>query len=336
MTRLLKLLLLLTVILLLFAGAWFSRELGTPLGRTEGKIVFEIAEGKSVAAIARELREQGVIRRTWPFLLSYRLFHSSSSLKAGEYEMEGPVSSRDVLNALIEGRIRLHALTVPEGLTRLEIARHLADEYGVSESDFMAASSEPDPISDWDDQARDLEGYLFPETYFFPRETPARTIVAAMVRQFHENFPSEWSRRAGELGLSGRETVILASLIEEETALPSERPLVSAVFHNRLRIGMKLDCDPTIAYALKLEGRYTGRLLTRDLRWDTPFNTYLHRGLPPGPITNPGRSSLRAALYPAEADYLYFVSRNDGSHFFSRTYREHREAVNRYQRRIKR
>lgn len=332
MIKLLKRLLALSVILLFIAAAWFIREFTTPQGPGGENISFEIEAGGSVAAIARDLQEQGVIRRAWPLLLAYRLFHGRASLKAGEYVLPRPFSSRDVLLAVIEGRIRLHPLTIPEGLTRMEISRHLADEYGLNTERFLAASSQTDPIRDWDNRAGDLEGYLFPETYHFPKGSSPERIVSAMVRQFRESFIPEWRRRAEELGLSIRDVVILASLIEEETALPAERPMVSAVFHNRLRIGMKLDCDPTIVYALKREGRYTGRLRTRDLRWDTPFNTYLYRGLPPGPITNPGRSSLQAALYPSGDDYLYFVSRNDGSHHFSATYREHRDAVNRYQR----
>jgi UPF0755 protein len=151
-----------------------------------------------------------------------------------------------------------------------------------------------------------------------------------MVAEFREVFDEDRRRRAAELGLSVRDIVTLASLIEEETALPEERPLVSAVFHNRRKIGMKLDCDPTVAYALKRAGRYTGRLLLRDLRFESPYNTYLHAGLPPGPISNPGRESLDAAMRPAAESYLYFVARGDGSHAFSRTLGEHNDAVRRF------
>ena len=158
-------------------------------------------------------------------------------------------------------------------------------------------------------------------------------MVDAMVDQFISVFDLEWRQRAKNLGFSIREIVILASLIEEETSHPEERTLVSATFHNRLRIGMKLDCDPTIIYALKQDNAYTGRLRYRDLKLDSPYNTYIYPGLPPGPICNPGRESLKAALYPADEDYLYFVSKNDGSHQFSRTFREHQNAVNIYQKR---
>ena len=156
-----------------------------------------------------------------------------------------------------------------------------------------------------------------------------------MVAHFKEVFTPEWRRRASSLGMTIRETVILASLIEKETAVNTEKPIVSGVFHNRLRIGMKLDCDPTIIYGLKEEGRFDGNLRKRDLSWDSPYNTYVHSGLPPGPIANPGRDSIEAALYPADVDFLYFVSKNDGSHHFSATYREHLNAVNFFQKKRK-
>jgi UPF0755 protein len=163
-----------------------------------------------------------------------------------------------------------------------------------------------------------------------PRRAPEADLVAAMIAEFREVFGEDYRRRAADLGMSIRDVVTLASLIEEETALPDERPLVSAVFHNRLKLGMKLDCDPTVAYALKREGHYTGRLLFRDLRFPSPYNTYLHAGLPPGPISNPGKSSLDATLHPARKDFLYFVARGDGSHAFSRTLGEHLDAVKKY------
>lgn len=195
---------------------------------------------------------------------------------------------------------------------------------------FREAFLRTDLISDWDPEARDLEGYLFPDTYRVPRKATAADLVAVMVGQFRKVFDDGLHTRAAKLGLSVRDIVTLASLIEEETSLDTERALVSAVFHNRMRIGMKLDCDPTIIYALKLEGRYMGRLLLRDLKLSSPYNTYLHAGLPPGPISNPGEPSLQAALHPARDKFLYFVSRNDGSHRFSRTLGEHLEAVREY------
>jgi UPF0755 protein len=221
-------------------------------------------------------------------------------------------------------------VTVPEGLTGMEIEEVLKAQLTAGGGSFREAFLKTGLISDWDPAARDLEGYLFPDTYRLPRKATAADIVTAMVARFRTVFDDARRARAAELGLSVRDAVTLASLIEEETSLEKERALVSAVFHNRLRIGMKLECDPTVIYALKLEGRYTGRLLLRDLKFPSAYNTYLHSGLPPGPISNPGEPSLHAALHPAPEKYLYFVSRNDGSHRFSLTFAEHLEAVREY------
>ena len=199
------------------------------------------------------------------------------------------------------------------------------------EEDFLEASSQKESLSFLDKEASSLEGYLLPETYHFPKGTSAKTIIAAMISQFQNVFNEEWRKRASEIGMTIREVVILASLIEKETSIPEERKLVSAVFHNRLKRRMKLDCDPTIIYVLKQEGRFKDRLRTKDLKLDSPYNTYLYPGLPPSPICNPGRETLEAALFPADVKYLYFVSKNDRSHHFSRTFREHQQAVLKYQ-----
>ena len=216
-------------------------------------------------------------------------------------------------------------------MTRREIARYLESELSVAVEDFLLASSRTDLISSLDKEASNLEGYLFPETYYFPKRTPADKIVSTLISQFKSVLSSDWQKRAAELGMTIRQVIILASLIEKEASLPEEKKLVSAVFHNRLKIGMKLDCDPTIIYDLREKGIFKDRLHAKDLKFDTPYNTYLRRGLPPGPICNPGRGSLEAALYPAEESYLYFVSKNDGSHHFSRNFREHQNAVIKYQ-----
>jgi UPF0755 protein len=204
---------------------------------------------------------------------------------------------------------------------------------GIDEEEFLFYCSNVRLISRLDPQASDLEGYLFPETYHFPKDYTAREIVETMVKQFLRTFQPPWEERAKQLDLSVREVVILASLIEKETGQADEKKLISSVFHNRLRIGMKLDCDPTIIYALKEEGRFDGNLRKRDLSWDSPYNTYVYAGLPPGPIANPGKESLEAALFPADEDYLYFVSKNDGSHHFSSSFVEHQRAVDFYQKR---
>lgn len=291
------------------------------------RVVFEVGRGTSVRAVAGDLAARGIIRSPWPFLAGYRLFRPGRSIKAGEYEFAFPLSPRDALETLIEGRVLLHAFTVPEGLTGREVDALVRGLDFLGPGSFAAAFRDPAPIADWDPRAPDLEGYLFPETYRLPRGATPAELAGVMVAGFRRVFDEGARRRAAAIGLSVREVVTLASLIEEETALVEERPLVAAVFRNRLERGMKLDCDPTIIYALARDGRYRGRLLWKDLAYPSPYNTYLHAGLPPGPICSPGRSSLEAALRPAEADYLYFVAKEGGGHRFSRTMQEHAAAV---------
>lgn len=331
--KIIKALFLLFIAAFLILSVWLAWEFSSPPKTAPKEIFFEVEKGKAVGAIAKKLKEEGVIKKTQPFLLGYRLFFSPKSIKAGEYSLTLPLSAKEVLITLIEGKIHLHSLTIPEGLTAREIFELLASNgFGAGE-EYLELFSHAEILSSVDTKARNLEGYLFPETYHFPKGTPAKKIVTTMVEQFKEVFERDLKRRAEEMGLTTREVVILASLLEKEAAIPEERKLVSAVFHNRLKRRMKLDCDPTIIYALKQEGQSIDRLRTKDLQYNTPYNTYLHPGLPPGPICNPGLQSLKAALSPAEEDYLYFVSKNDGSHLFSRTLKEHQRAVDLYQKR---
>jgi UPF0755 protein len=319
------------VVFVLLWASWFSFEFALPPKQDAEEVPFEVEAGETVKDIAHHLEDQSLIRAKWAFILGYRLFFSKQSLKAGEYALQLPISAKEVLVLLTKGRIKLYPITIPEGLTRREAASQLQISLSIEPKEFLRASAAKDLIADLDPEAKDLEGYIFPETYSFPKHTGAETVVSAMVAQFRKVFDESWQKQAEEIGMTVREVVILASLIEKETSIPEERRLVSAVFHNRLHMGMKLDCDPTIIYVLKEEGRFKDRLRTKDLNLDSPYNTYLNGGLPPGPIANPGRGSLEAALYPADVDYLYFVSKNDGSHHFSRSFREHQNAVIKYQ-----
>jgi UPF0755 protein len=329
--RVIKISLIIFAVAILLFSAWFSLEFSLPRRAMPEKTFVEIENGKGARTIAHSLKEKGIIKKEWPFLLGYKVFSSSKSLKAGEYAFSSPLSTKEVLRAIIEGRIYLHLVIIPEGMTRREIAHDLESELAVNAEDFLKACSRTDSISSLDKKATNLEGYLFPESYHFAKRTPADKIISTLISQFMSVFSEEWQKRAAELKMSIREVVTLASLIEKEASIPEEKKFVSAVFHNRLKIGMKLDCDPTIIYDLKEKGIFKDRLHAKDLKLNTPFNTYLHRGLPPGPICNPGRESLKAALYPAEEKYLYFVSKNDGSHYFSRNFREHQNAVIKYQ-----
>jgi len=273
-----------------------------------------------------------IVGSAFLFRLHMRLEHRHESIKAGEYRFIHPVTVRRVAAQLVEGRVYYHRITVPEGLDWQETAETLSRQ-GFGESrQFLDLIADPGPILDLDPEARNLEGYLFPETYFVTRDATPEEIIGMMVERFRKNWSADLAGRAESLGLSVREAVTLASLIEKETALPGERPLVSSVFHNRLQRGQKLACDPTVIYAVKLVKPWDGVINQSDLKLDSPYNTYLYPGLPPGPIASPGLASIRAALFPEETDFLFFVSRNDGSHIFSSNYRDHAAAVNRYQR----
>ncbi|MFC2164953.1 endolytic transglycosylase MltG [Acidobacteriota bacterium] len=331
--KIVRIILILAALMLLLFASWFSFHFYHPNTGTGEEIIFEVKKGDTASRIALNLKEKGVIQQKAIFILGYKLFFSPQSLKAGEYAIHFPQSTKEILGLITEGHAVLHPITIPEGLTRQEIALHLQTTSPISYEDFLNASSEADLISDMDPKASDLEGYLFPETYHFTKNFGAADIVSAMISQFRAVFGKQWQDRANELGMTVREIVILATLIEKETSRPEERAVVSSVFHNRLKNRMKLDCDPTIIYVLKQEGRFKDRLRTKDLRYDSSYNTYLYAGLPPGPIANPGKESLQAALYPAHTDYFYFVSRNDGSHHFSKTFREHQNAVIKYQKR---
>jgi UPF0755 protein len=310
---------------------WLVKANTTPWPGPAASVFFEVQKGRSVRAVAADLGRRKIIRSPLAVTLASELYYSRQRPKAGEYEFTFPASARDVLFKTFRGRIYLWPLTVPEGLTADEVAELVSAQGGVDPDAFRATFHKTSLVAEWDSAAPDLEGYLFPDTYLVPRRVQAAELVEAMVGEFRKVMPEGQRERAAELGMSVREAVVLASLIEKETALASERPLVSAVFHNRLRLGMKLDCDPTVIYALRLEDKYSGRLLSRDLQFPSPYNTYLHAGLPPGPICSPGRSSLEAALHPAAEPYLYFVAQGDGSHHFSRTFGEHQKAVQRYQ-----
>ncbi len=318
----------------LILGGWVWLGLESRAGREAAgpPAVFEIEKGRSVSAIAAGLKQAGIVGKKTPFVLAYELFFAPRNVKAGEYELPRRGRTLELLRILTEGRVMLHPVTVAEGLTEKETLAHLAEAGFGRLEDFGAAARDTSDIALLDPTATSLEGYLYPETYHFPKGTPAAEVLRAMTGQFKEVFDASFRARAAARRMSVREVVTLASLIEKETALPEERKLVSAVFHNRLRMGMKLDCDPTVIYGLALLGPFEGRLRTKDLKTDTPYNTYLHPGLPPGPICSPGRVSLEAALDPADADYLYFVSRNDGSHEFNRSIADHRRAVQKFQR----
>ena len=313
-------------------GAWRHETRAPRLAAGAPPVKLVVPPGASAEAIARKLDALDLVRHPLVFRLLVRSRGLGGQLKAGEYALEGPLSLEEILEILARGEVVRREVTIPEGRT-LEETATLAGAEGMVVDDFLAVARDPGLIQDLDSEASDLEGYLFPDTYDIPlTPDPARSLVLRMVRRFREVVEPELPRMA-ESGLSVREVVILASLVELETAAVEERPRIAAVFLNRLEKRMLLQTDPTIIYAMKQEGRWRGNIRKKDLEMESPFNTYRHPGLPPGPIGSPGREAILAVLDPAQTRELYFVSRNDGTHQFSETLAEHNRAVNRYQRR---
>jgi UPF0755 protein len=291
----------------------------------------EIPAGTGTAGIGRLLVEAGVVADELTFRLAVAMSGRAARLQAGEYRFADPSTPMAVVERIARGDVYVRRLTIREGLTIAEMAEvYEARGFGAS-ADFRAAASDPASIADLDPDARDLEGYLFPETYALPRSATAATLVARMVERFRTVADADFQRLAQASSLTIRQVVTLAALVEKETGAPEERPLVAAVYRNRLRIGMPMQADPTLIYALTKAGRYDGNIRKADLAFNSPYNTYRHPGLPPGPIAAPGRASLDAVLRPAAATHLYFVSRNDGTHAFSDTLAEHARNVQRFQ-----
>jgi UPF0755 protein len=311
---------------------WIETRLTTPYrGFTEAEVFVELAPGASVARIAADLVAAGVVADPLTFRLAARISGNDRRLQAGEYRFVAPASPFDIVDRLARGDVYAHPLTFPEGLTIKEMGVIFERARLGTAADFERAGADGSLVGELDPDAKTLEGYLFPDTYALPRKAGAEGAVAAMVDRFQSAFGMELRAEAAARKLSLREVVTLASLIEEETAAPSERPLVSAVYHNRLKLRMPLQCDPTVIYALMQSRRWRGNLTRQDLQVNSPYNTYRFAGLPPGPIASPGLSSLRAAVRPADVPYLYFVSRNDGTHVFATTLAEHNRNVQQWQ-----
>jgi UPF0755 protein len=317
-------LLALVSVLVALARAWLWAALPYRDYGASSAIV-EIPAGTGMNRALEILEGRGVVRPFGQARLVLALSGRGGTLKAGEYHFSRPMTPLEVFDKIVDGDVYFHRVTVVEGLRSDERAGFgTLDEY---EEAFRDTSL----LRGMDPQAVDLEGYLFPDTYSLQKGTTPRSIVAMMVDRFREVLGPAWMNAARASGLGVRGAVTLASLVERETAREDEDPVVSSVFHNRLRIGMKLQCDPTIIYALAMRDQYDGNLRRDDLRIDSLYNTYRYAGLTPGPIGNPGASALRAAVAPAATDYLYFVSMNTGRHYFSRTLQEHNRAVWEYQ-----
>jgi UPF0755 protein len=317
-----KLLAFLFLIALVCAG-YVAYGLLRPIGGQPQKSVL-LKPGSSARHIAQQLKAEGVIP-SWPaFLALY--YWKAKPMKAGEYLFDRPANALEVYDRLARGDISAHAVVIPEGDNMFEIAAALEAAGLCSQQDFLNVARDPALIADLDPQAHSLEGYLFPDTYEFTRTQNAHDMAAAMVHRFRQE--------ARKIGLTAdvHRVVTMASIVEKETAAAEERPLVASVYYNRLARNMALDADPTVIYAALLDGRYRGAIYESDLANRSPYNTYKVPGLPPGPIANPGEASLAAAIHPAQSDYLYFVSDNNGHHRFAATMAEHERNVIAYRR----
>ncbi len=273
--------------------------------------------------MAGELKNAGVIRSSYAFLV-WHYFHHGRSLKAGEYLFDKPADLRQVHNRLARGDVYVHTVVVPEGFTMFDIAQAVQDSGLGSREEFLnLAQKDTQLISDLDPQAHSLEGYLFPDTYEFTRTQSMRDMIAIMVKRFRQEATSVGLSP----GMDVHRIVTMASIVEKETASPDERPLVASVYYNRLQKRIALDADPSVIYAELLDGTYQGALHHADMQFDSPYNTYRHAGLPPGPIANPGKSALEAAMHPAVSDYYYFVSDGNGHHKFAKSLDEHNHNV---------
>ncbi len=290
---------------------------------------FDVRPGVSLGQVARDLESRGLIRNAAAFKMLARYRKLDGALQVGEYEFSAALAPGEILTRIVEGRVVTFEVVLPEGLTASQVALRLEAAGLSNAADFSTFASDPASVGSLGVEGATLEGYLFPETYRLPRGVEVRKVAKVLVDQFLEVW-REVEPQARRQKLSMLEVVTLASIVEKETAVAHERSLIASVFRNRLRRGMRLETDPTVIYGIS---DFDGNLRRRDLEnTENPYNTYQISGLPPGPIANPGADALRAVVDPAESDYLFFVSRNDGTHVFSKTYSEHVRAVDQYQR----
>jgi UPF0755 protein len=330
--RVLKWLILAVVVaglgLIAWVGAALYNYAHKPTMAESEPVIFSLAPGESFDRLAQRLQVEGIIGKTTQFKWVARLRGNDKHLKAGEYRLSAAMTPVQILDVLVSGEVFLHVATIPEGYSYKQIAAELGRLELADSRAFAELAADPATVGEFGLEGETMEGYLFPDTYYFPKGMSAKTIMAKMVERFRQQVPQAWYDRAKELGFSLHQVVILASIIEKETGDAAERELISSVFYNRLKKRMRLESDPTVIYGIP---DFDGNLTRKHLGTRTPYNTYMIRGLPKGPIANPGREAIRAALYPARTDFLFFVSKKDGTHHFSKTIEEHNRAVRKYQ-----
>lgn len=318
-------------LLFLLAGLLIAGGLGyyfvSPAGEpTQGRIFF-VLEGATFSRVADELESGKIIRQKRFFLICARLMGHGRNIKAGEYLLHSGMSPSTILEILSQGKIIIHPVTIPEGFSRYQIGQLLGEKGLIDKDEFLAMTGKPEHAKLYGISSPNLEGYLYPDTYQFSRGLSVKSVVDVMIKRFFE-VVSPLKAGINASGMTMEQVVILASIVEKETGRPEERPVIASVFLNRLEKNMRLETDPTVIYGIE---NFDGNLRKKDLSRPNPYNTYVIRGLPPGAIASPGEEAIRAVLSPAETDYLYFVSKNDGSHHFSKTLSDHNRAVEIYQ-----
>lgn len=319
---------LLIFILFSFIALYSWHLLISPAGVDKKEEIFIVRKGSGLKTVATKLERRRLIKSKDLFMLWAILKGGTRDIKAGEYSLNQTMAPVRIFNILASGVIKTHSLTIPEGLTAEQIADLLAKRNLADKMEFISLVRDKTLVASYHIDGPSLEGYLFPDTYIISRDMGARGLIDLMVNRFWNVFNALIEGRRKLMPLV--EMVTLASIVEKETSLAEERPVIASVFLNRLKKRMRLESDPTVIYGIK---DFDGNLKRKDLRTPGPYNTYINYGLPPGPIANPGREALMAVINPAETDYIYFVSKNDGSHHFSATLKEHNRAVDRYQKR---
>jgi len=313
------------------SGLFFELKLfaSTPADKSaSAPVIINVRPGQTLNTTADILSRENLIKNTRKFVLVARFKGYDKRLKAGEYLLSASMTPLQLLEIMVKGTVKLYKLTIPEGYNLDQIAESVDTANFGTKMDFIQAATDIARVRQMGLEGETFEGYLFPDTYFFPKEVTIERIISAMVKRFWSVFVPEWQSRAKDLGLTVHQVVTLASIIEKETGAPFERPIISSVFHNRLKKKMRLESDPTVIYGIK---NFDGNLTRKHLTTPTAYNTYKIRGLPSGPIANPGSASLEAALYPDDTKFVYFVSRKDSTHQFSTSLKQHNLAVRKYQ-----
>ena len=328
LVTIIKILLLLLGIPAYFAADlhYYSKQPASP--STPNTLIINVAPGQTFQKTVKDLYQNHLINHPLKFLLMAKLQKLDRKIIAGEYALSTDMTPVTIFEYMTKGIVRLHKLCIPEGYNLAQIAENIEKSGICSKENFINAANDAKLAASMEIPASGFEGYLFPDTYYFSKGVPPEQIISAMVEQFRKTFREDWKKRAAELGFTQHEIITLASMIEKETGVAEERAVVASVFHNRLKQNMRLASDPTVIYGIE---DFNGNITKADLNQLTPYNTYQINGLPPGPIANPGAESIKAALYPAATDYLYFVAKGDNTHYFSTSLAEHNQAVKKYQ-----